>query len=182
MKECRNCGKEFASFCQDGNGKRIDCRKREYCLECNPVGQRNFWRGKRVGEDGSRFDLQEYNCKTCNRKFSNRTRNLECTTCVNKRVRNKRKAKGHEYLGGKCEICGYDKCIDAMDIHHVNSDDKSFQLSNSWQLKWETIEKELDKCVLLCCRCHRELHAGMHENFQNEFDKSKNDVIVKTSN
>lgn len=27
--------------------------------------------------------------------------------------------------------------------------------------KWNSILDEISKCVLLCCRCHRELHAGL---------------------
>lgn len=25
----------------------------------------------------------------------------------------------------------------------------------------ELLKKEVDKCILLCCRCHREVHAGV---------------------
>ena len=32
-------------------------------------------------------------------------------------------------LGGKCEICGYSKCIEALDFHHVFPEDKSFNIS-----------------------------------------------------
>ena len=35
-------------------------------------------------------------------------------------------------------------------------------LLQAWQVrKVEKIKKEVDKCMLLCCRCHRELHAGI---------------------
>jgi len=30
---------------------------------------------------------------------------------------------------------------------------------------FEAIRKELDKCVLLCCRCHREVHDGWHPQY-----------------
>ena len=30
---------------------------------------------------------------------------------------------------------------------------------------WARIVRELDKCVLLCCRCHREVHDGMHPGY-----------------
>jgi len=30
---------------------------------------------------------------------------------------------------------------------------------------FEAIRKELDKCVLVCCRCHREIHDGWHSQY-----------------
>lgn len=30
---------------------------------------------------------------------------------------------------------------------------------------WEAIERELRKCVLLCARCHREVHDGLHPGY-----------------
>ena len=75
----------------------------------------------------------------------------------------KRKAKAYQLLGCKCKICEYSSCMDAMDLHHINKGDKSFPLSQNWGLSWDKVKAELDKCVLLCCRCHREVHAG-HTN------------------
>jgi len=67
-----------------------------------------------------------------------------------------------EYKGGKCESCGYNKCIDALDFHHVNEKEKEFGLSQSGLTRsWERTKKESDKCVLVCANCHREIHAGL---------------------
>lgn len=66
-----------------------------------------------------------------------------------------------EYLGGKCIVCGYDRCIKALDFHHRDPEKKGFTLGNSYNMSWERIRRELDKCVLICCRCHREEHAGL---------------------
>lgn len=68
-----------------------------------------------------------------------------------------------EYIlkrGGKCECCGYNKNIAALDFHHTNPDQKEFQVdmrtfSNH---SLEKLEKELEKCELLCANCHRERH------------------------
>lgn len=69
------------------------------------------------------------------------------------------------YKGGKCEICAYDKCPSAFDLHHLNPDEKDFNIS-SRMTSFEAIRAELDKCVLLCCRCHREVHdGGWHNHF-----------------
>lgn len=75
------------------------------------------------------------------------------------RSRKKKKRAIVEYKGGRCSVCGYDKCIEAMDFHHVR--DKSFQLTNFYTKSLEALKEEADKCVLLCANCHREVHAGV---------------------
>lgn len=68
------------------------------------------------------------------------------------------KEKLIEYKGGKCEVCGYDKNFpSAYDFHHRNPEEKSFTISSK-MIKFEKLVEEVDKCDLLCCRCHRELH------------------------
>jgi predicted transcriptional regulator len=68
------------------------------------------------------------------------------------------KKMGVEYLGGKCIVCGYDKCIWALQFHHRNPKEKDFTISTYSNLGWEKIKKELNKCDLLCSNCHDELH------------------------
>ena len=65
-----------------------------------------------------------------------------------------------EYKGGKCQICGYDKCQEALEFHHLDPNEKSFQISGGTK-SFESLKPEVDKCVLLCANCHRELHAGL---------------------
>lgn len=69
-----------------------------------------------------------------------------------------------ELFGGKCEICGYDKNISAFDFHHVNPDDKKFEVKVQWlkSASEEDILEEAMKCMLLCSNCHRELHNPSH--------------------
>ena len=63
------------------------------------------------------------------------------------------------YKGGKCEICGYDKCLGALDFHHINSKDKDFSISSSNVYNnIDKLKSEVDKCILVCANCHREIH------------------------
>ena len=65
----------------------------------------------------------------------------------------------------KCSSCGYDKSIAALDFHHLDPSKKENNLTTFFHLNRpknnilhpKTIA-ELDKCVLLCANCHRELH------------------------
>lgn len=72
-----------------------------------------------------------------------------------------RKIKAYlvEYKGGKCELCGYNKCIDALHFHHPD-DNKEFGISATFH-SIEDYKKEVDKCRLLCSNCHAEEHEKM---------------------
>jgi len=39
------------------------------------------------------------------------------------------KEKCVEYKGGKCDICGYDKYVGALEFHHENQKEKDFEIS-----------------------------------------------------
>lgn len=81
---------------------------------------------------------------------------------VRKNYRTRIKQKAVKYKGGKCFICGYDRCNQAMDFHHLDSSKKEFVISGGTR-SFENIKAELDKCVLLCRNCHSEVHAGILE-------------------
>jgi hypothetical protein len=69
-----------------------------------------------------------------------------------------------DYKGGCCQICNYSKCLEALDFHHIEEQSKSFNLS-SRMTSFKAIKEELDKTVLLCSNCHREVHAGYHPGY-----------------
>ena len=87
---------------------------------------------------------------------------IRCKKCrinaVNK-CRKKTKIKAVEYKGGKCEICSYNKCIEALEFHHKDSTKKDFGISKGPTRSWEKVKNEIDKCMLLCANCHREIHV-----------------------
>lgn len=87
-----------------------------------------------------------------------------CKACRQESVANHRiqiRIKSINYLGGKCIICGYEKCTAALQFHHRNPEEKKFNINNSTCNKaWKTIKEEIDKCDLLCANCHMELHFG----------------------
>jgi len=78
-----------------------------------------------------------------------------------KKRRRKLKEMAVKYKGGKCVFCGYKKTINALEFHHLERGRKDFSLSQRGLTRsWERIKKELDKCLLVCANCHREIHAG----------------------
>lgn len=65
------------------------------------------------------------------------------------------------YLGGKCILCGYNKCNRALHAHHVDPTRKEFGIAKKGTTRsWKKLRKELDKCVLVCANCHSEIHSG----------------------
>ena len=70
--------------------------------------------------------------------------------------------KAIEYKGGKCIICGYKKSSRALNFHHIDPSKKSFGISARGVTRaWIKVQKELDKCVLLCANCHAEVHDSL---------------------
>lgn len=64
------------------------------------------------------------------------------------------------FKGGACEVCGYHKCLQALDFHHPDPDVKEFTISRNTNRAWEALKSEVSKCQLLCANCHRETHAS----------------------
>ena len=65
-----------------------------------------------------------------------------------------------------CSICGYNKCVDAIDFHHIelkNRKDRDVGRMVSGinsKAKIRRIIEEVSKCIILCANCHRELHSN----------------------
>ena len=79
--------------------------------------------------------------------------------------RTKTKQKLIAAMGGGCICCGYNKCIRALEFHHLSSEAKDSTISNMMvhPRKLETLMEEAKKCILVCANCHREIHAGERE-------------------
>jgi ribosomal protein L30E len=110
---------------------------------------------------------------------------LLCANCH--REKHKNIIKGYRQLSKKvylefkniekCEICSYNKCNNALDFHHIERDkkifsitDKVFRCSSVEEIR-EDIQKELDKCIVLCANCHQEKHTDL-----KKFEKYKNEI------
>lgn len=124
-------------------------------------------------------------CSRCNEKFEHHRKRKTCFKCIPEknsyssveerdaarkkkmvanvqRRRNKIKEMSVEYKGSKCEICGYDKCNEALEFHHINPEEKDFGIGEKgYTRSWDSVKKELDKCIMVCANYHREIHANI---------------------
>lgn len=121
-----------SKYLPDTNGKR-HCTK---CDEWHPIS--DFYKSK---SKTNRW------CKSCFQEYVlERQRTL--------------KLKAIEYKGGECERCGYNKCPGALQFHHRDPSKKDPQWKD-FKVRAFTpkVQKELDKCELLCANCHAEEHT-----------------------
>lgn len=80
-------------------------------------------------------------------------------------VKNHRKRVREDVIeahGGKCTICGYDRCIRSLHFHHLDPSTKSFTIGKNTRISARNkIYEESKKCILVCSNCHGEIHDGL---------------------
>lgn len=91
----------------------------------------------------------------------------KCKPCKNSRksdIRKENKTWLVDYMGGKCEICSYDRTTSALEMHHINPLGKTIEFSRIGRdSKLENYKNEIHNtpCIMLCATCHREVHEGL---------------------
>ena len=86
-----------------------------------------------------------------------------------KRKRNYYRKKLVEMFGGKCVVCSYCKCLQALEFHHRDKRTKLFKLSgiNLTTKSLRELIEEAKKCDLLCANGHAEIEAGCTHEKEN---------------
>lgn len=125
-------------------------------------------------------------CEICGNTFETKNKSrIYCYNCSGESSRNDYKTRKHQktilrrsmkqqaikLLGGKCSICGYNKCIDALEFHHKNPNEKEFKLGSGNTMSWKEYKSEVLKCILVCSNCHKEIHSKFGYIYE---DKQKN--------
>jgi transposase len=87
-----------------------------------------------------------------------------CRRCRSEAVSRRRRAVKVTLVaeaGGRCVICGYERCHAALAFHHLDGSDKRMTISaQGMGVAIETLRAEARKCVLLCHNCHAEVEHG----------------------
>lgn len=161
MPTCRKCSADFP------NRIKIDAvwrslQRRKYCLSCSPLLGHNT---KKLEAPPPSPHIPQILICGCGRKYPLITTKGHsqdrCNSCRMKSRREATKIRAIQYKGGSCVSCGYSRCAASLTFHHMDPSKKDFQISGNHTRSWITIQRELDKCVLLCRNCHGELHAGV---------------------
>ena len=154
--KCVVCNKEFES----------QKSTKKYCSnDCMNAARRERRREKQ--EKGIISGVSPKECPICGIVFTPKTGAASlrvcCYNCMPDGVQLTRGmflAKIKESRGGSCVRCGYNKCLKALEFHHINPSQKDFTISNDHFRLQEAI-KESKKCILICSNCHKELHDGL---------------------
>lgn len=152
---CSKC-KEFKDENLFHNNKARHNGKSAYCIPCDNERKKRYSKTEK-GKAGSRRRSSEY-----------RKKNPKKVARAQKESRVKRQKIVNNYKKGGCVVCGYNKCSEALDLHHLDGSTKTETVANLvFSRGIEALEEELKKCVVLCANCHREHHAGVLDLSQN---------------
>ena len=173
MPTCKVCNTYFPNWIEV-DGKKRNVSQRRYCLTCSPFQLHNT----RQLHLPSAIEVGKKVCPRCTlekdaadfyRRRNGNDFSVYCKKCTNDETKERQvefKRKCVEYKGGKCKLCDYSRYFGGLDFHHSDPTKKDFGISSSKLTKFsERIMRELDKCVCVCCRCHREIHAGLHPEY-----------------
>jgi hypothetical protein len=172
--KCKECGKGIPNKTEvGGEVKRVKIG-RTYCLDCSPFGSRERFYGEKEKQRIIDGKLKCLICKEDKRldNYYNRSnrdsKNPYCKPCWGQiqqdKIRNK-KLQFIDYKGGCCQICNYNQYPGALDFHHLNPKEKEEEIADLAHRSFENAKDELDKCILVCATCHREIHGGLHPHY-----------------
>jgi DNA-binding CsgD family transcriptional regulator len=165
------CTKSTVSFhCNNNNiGGNFISKQRAKLTEIEIEELNNFYKDHTIEECMSKFNLGKSTVikHTENKyiKLSDKELKIRNYQKV-KNFRQKLKEKAIDYKGGCCEKCGYDRCDSALEFHHLDPKEKDFGIGSYSVLSWEKVKVELDKCIMVCANCHREIHSNENKLYE----------------
>ena len=168
-RDCRKCGitQPLTEYSKGWNYKvvnhvKTDIRMHYYRGICDPV------RKIALEKTGHKETMRQWyisnKSHVASRGKKYRANNKDAIQRYALDRRHKRKDMCIEYKGGKCNDCNGVFHRAVYDFHHLDPTQKDFRVSSIIRNVWETVTKELDKCVLLCANCHRIRHS-IQENY-----------------
>lgn len=153
-KDCDNKAVKGGKYCSRSCAARVNNKshpKRRQEGSCHSCGKQTPKSRKYCDECISNGILKQY--KNPDEEKKAKSQHV-------KKSRDKLKRVLVDYKGGCCSICGYNKCIKALEFHHLDPNTKDFTVGQK-HFSIEVMKSEVDKCVLLCANCHREVHEGV---------------------
>ena len=171
INKCVVCGKDFEAIKSTKKYCSKDCEK-----EMRRI--RYAERKANQNQENKKVNMPIKKCLICEASFSPKSAAANQRSCCYECMPEGTQLRRGDFLakiklqrGGKCERCGYNTCIKALEFHHLDPTQKDFTISND-HFKLKEAVKESKKCILICANCHRELH----DNLWNVKDIRKEEV------
>lgn len=116
------------------------------------------------------YDIREFMTKDGRRKYA------RCHKC---RMETTRKSSFFDpqlvrshllaCMGGRCARCGYGEFECSLEFHHIDASKKEASVgkllykfeSLGTKETWDSLIREVSKCMVLCSNCHQSFHFGM---------------------
>jgi hypothetical protein len=153
--QCTDCGYSASVVALEFHHR--DATTKSFSIGAASVSRARLW------AEAAKCDLV---CANCHRTRHAGSRGPSGAPVVQFRRRTKLRAV--DSLGGRCRGCDGAFPVVAFEFHHLEAGAKEFAISSDGIPRpWEKVAAELEKCVLLCANCHREVHAGVRELFDD---------------
>lgn len=125
------------------------------CCTCKEEKEIELFGNNKRNKDG-----KQRQCKECQAKKDNRhyLENPESYKATRRSVKEKR-VKLFEELKKQmhCEKCGETRHY-VLDFHHKDPATKTSTVSDLKHRSLKSLKEEIEKCIVLCANCHREVH------------------------
>ena len=128
MRICCRCKVEKDDICFSWKSKEKGLLAKE-CKECHAIQRKNYYLRNKTKEI-ARAKQQAIDIRNW---FNNLKNNLKCTKC----------GESHPAT---------------LQFHHINNKKFEISMGVSYNLKKETILKEISNCIVLCANCHMKEH------------------------
>lgn len=140
LKKCTKCQRELPLDNFRWKNKS-EGRRHAQCKECQRAQEKQHYQESRERRGSVRMTT-DYQ-KSTNMYLVNKARQVGCKKCGEKRF----------YV---------------LDFHHRNNDEKVETINHMIKsASVQTLQRELEKCDVLCANCHREFH---YLNLHNQID------------
>lgn len=133
--------------------------EKKICTRCKTPKELSEFNKSAYRKEGTRS-----HCKQCEREQANEFYHKNPEPYRDRAKKSKRKMADHLNAfmlklkkESGCILC-QEKEIACLDFHHVI---KGTPVTRSANHSYIRFEKELNKCVIVCCNCHRKIHAGL---------------------
>ena len=161
-KRCEFCGGVF----------KPNSNSQKYCKDCVKEVIRQYWRkaGKKrriinperirkIERKSSKKYKERHpeRVKASQQRFSRKDSTKESHKLRLRKYYKRGRKLALAYKGGVCEVCGSTK---SLVFHHLNPNEKKCNPAQLFQCSWKLIKDELDKCQLVCSKCHKRIHMG----------------------